>query len=117
MRIGVPREESEGERLVAATPATVAQLVKLGYEVLVERGAGALASYPDEAYAEAGASLVDAEAAWSVEIMTAVSTPRPERLAALEKGTTLVAMLAPHSRPELITRLAERGVTALALDA
>src|SRR5690606_28617111 len=57
MRIGIPREGRE--RLVAATPATVAQLRKLGYDVVVEQGAGECASYPDEAYADAGASVVD----------------------------------------------------------
>lgn len=115
MRIGIPREGRE--RLVAATPATVAQLRKLGYDVVVEQGAGECASYPDEAYADAGASVVDARAVWESDVVTAVRAPSPERLASLAEGTTLVAMLAPHSEPALVEALRERGVTAIALDA
>lgn len=115
MRIGIPREGRE--RLVAATPATVAQLRKLGYDVVVERGAGECASYPDEAYTDAGASVVDARAVWESDVVTAVRAPSPERLASLAEGTTLVAMLAPHSEPALVETLRERGVTAIALDA
>ena len=117
MRIGIPREERQGERLVAATPTTVAQLHKLGYDVVVEGGAGALASYPDEAYAEAGATVVDARTAWAADVVTVVNAPTPERLAALVRSQVLVAMLAPAAHPELTQELAERGVTALALDA
>lgn len=115
MRIGIPREGRE--RLVAATPATVAQLRKLGYDVVVEQGAGERASYPDEAYTDAGASVVDARAVWESDVVTAVRAPSPERLASLAEGTTLVAMLAPHSEPALVEALRERGVTAIALDA
>ena len=117
MRIGIPREERDGERLVAATPATVAQLHKLGYDVVVEAGAGVLASYPDEAYAEAGATVVDAAIAWSSDVVATVNAPAPERLESLHDGATLVSMLAPAANPELVERLATRGVTALALDA
>ncbi|MDQ2623775.1 MAG: Re/Si-specific NAD(P)(+) transhydrogenase subunit alpha, partial [Actinomycetota bacterium] len=117
MRIGIPREERKGERLVAATPATVAQLHKLGYEVVVEAGAGARASYPDEAYAEAGATVVTAAVAWSSDVIATVNTPEPKRLKALRSGVTLVSMLAPAAHPELVDQLAARGVTALALDA
>ncbi|MCL3861304.1 Re/Si-specific NAD(P)(+) transhydrogenase subunit alpha [Actinotalea sp. K2] len=117
MKIGVPRESRPGERLVAATPTTVAQLRKLGYEVVVEAGAGVAASYPDVAFAEAGATVVAADEVWTSDIVTTVDVPAEERLAALRPGTTLVSMMAPHSRPELIERLAGRGVTALALDA
>ncbi|WP_157516414.1 Re/Si-specific NAD(P)(+) transhydrogenase subunit alpha, partial [Oerskovia enterophila] len=117
MRIGVPRETRPGERLVAATPRTVAQLVGLGYDVVVERGAGERASYPDEAYVEAGASLGDATQAWGADVVTAVNSPSAEQVASLSEGATLIAMLAPGSNEALVQQLAERGVTALALDA
>ena len=68
MKIGIPRESRPGERLVAASPTTVAQLIKLGYEVAVEAGAGAQASYPDTAYADAGAALVTAREAWAADV-------------------------------------------------
>jgi len=113
--IGIPRETRPGERLVAATPTTVAKLVGLGYDVAVERGAGAAASYADEAYAEAGATLV--EDAWGSDVVTAVDAPSESQVASMADGAALVAMLAPAANPELADRLRERGVTALALDA
>ncbi|GIG30168.1 Re/Si-specific NAD(P)(+) transhydrogenase subunit alpha [Cellulomonas marina] len=117
MRIGVPRESRPGERLVSATPRTVAQLVALGYEVVVERGAGAGATHPDEAYAAAGARVADVDAVLGADVVTTVGVPSEDRLAALRPGTTLVSMLAPAARPALVERLAAQGVTALALDA
>lgn len=117
MRIGVPREARPGERLVAASPRTVAQLRKLGYDVVVETGAGDGASYPDLAYAEAGATLTDAATVWDADIITTVDLPAAERLASLREGATLIAMMQPANRPELVEDLARRGVTALALDA
>lgn len=109
--------EASGQRLVAATPATVAKLVGLGYEVLVESGAGAAATFADEAYAEAGAAVVDQAAAWGADVVTAVDAPSDDRLALLRKGAVLVAQLQPAQHPELVQALAARGVTALALDA
>ncbi|WHP18715.1 Re/Si-specific NAD(P)(+) transhydrogenase subunit alpha [Cellulomonas sp. ES6] len=117
MRIGVPKESRPGERLVAATPATVAQLAKLGYEVVVEHGAGAAASFPDAAYAEAGAALADAAEVWASDVVTAVNAPGDAEIAALTPGATLVSMMAPAAHPELVASLAARGVSALALDA
>jgi NAD(P) transhydrogenase subunit alpha len=117
MRIGVPKESRPGERLVAATPATVAQLAKLGYEVVVEHGAGAGASYPDAAYAEAGAALSDAAEVWASDVVTAVNAPGDAEIAALTPGATVVSMMAPAAHPELVEALAARGVSALALDA
>ncbi|GEL45816.1 Re/Si-specific NAD(P)(+) transhydrogenase subunit alpha [Cellulomonas hominis] len=117
MRIGVPKESRPGERLVAATPATVAQLAKLGYEVVVEHGAGAAASFPDAAYAEAGAALADTAEVWASDVVTAVNAPGEAEIAALTPGATVVSMMAPAAHPELVEALAARGVSALALDA
>lgn len=117
MRIGIPRETRDGERLVAATPTTVAQLVKLGYDVVIEAGAGAAASFPDAAYREAGASVADAQQAWSSDVVTCVNAPSAEQITQLEPGATVVSMMAPAAHPELVAAFAERGVTALALDA
>lgn len=117
MRIGVPKESRPGERLVAATPATVAQLAKLGYEVVVERDAGAGASFPDTAYAEAGAAVADAAEVWASDVVTAVNAPSAAEVAALTPGATVVSMMAPSAHPELVESLAARGVSALALDA
>lgn len=117
MRIGVPREVRDGERLVAATPRTVERLRALGYEVVVEHDAGAWATFADAAYADAGASVVDAATAWGADVVVAVNAPTDDQVALLHPGATLVAMLYPGSRPGLVERLAGAGVTALALDA
>ncbi len=114
--IAVPREAS-GQRLVAATPATVAKLVRLGYDVLVEAGAGDAATFSDEAYADAGAKIVDEDSAWGADVVTAVDAPSDEHVAAMRAGAVLVAQLQPAQHPELVDALAARGVTALALDA
>ncbi|WP_084125865.1 Re/Si-specific NAD(P)(+) transhydrogenase subunit alpha [Demequina sp. NBRC 110054] len=117
MKIGVPAETRRGERLVAASPASVAQLIKLGYEVLVQEGAGKGASFPDEQYVEAGATLVAAADAWAADIVTCVNAPTATQIKQLREGATLVATMAPQSNEKLLAALAKKGVTALALDA
>jgi len=117
MRIGIPTETRAGERLVAATPKTVTQLVTLGYEVVVQRGAGDAATFPAEAYEAAGASVAEAADVWASDVVAKVNAPTDAEIDSLRPGATLVAMLAPASSPELVEHLHARGVTALALDA
>ncbi len=117
MIIGVPRESRPGERLVAASPASVAQLIKLGYDVVVESGAGTQASFPDDEYAQAGATVGTAAKVWAADVVTCVNPPDAKHRKKLRAGSVLVSMLAPHSSPELVADLGERNVTALALDA
>jgi NAD(P) transhydrogenase subunit alpha len=114
MIVGVLKEQGPGETRVAATPATVGQLLKLGYEVVVEAGAGLRSSFSDQAYAEAGATIGDALA---VDVVLALDPPPAERLDRLPKGTTLVAMLNPRLNPGLVDDLARRPITALSMDA
>ncbi len=116
MRIGVPREP-DSQPLVAATPDTVKKLEKLGYSVCVETGAGAQASYPDYQYLEAGADLVDREEAWGSDIVLSLDAPSDEDIALLRAGATLITRLAPARSPELLEKLREADVTALAMDA
>ncbi|MFD0257222.1 Re/Si-specific NAD(P)(+) transhydrogenase subunit alpha [Kitasatospora indigofera] len=113
-RIGVVAESTPGETRVAATPATVRQLLDLGYQVVVDSQAGAASGFTDEAYTEAGAGIGDA---WAAEVILKVNAPSDDETARLRAGTTLVGLLAPAQRPELVQELAARGVTALALDA
>ena len=117
MQIGVPRESRPRETRVAATPKTVGQLVGLGYDVVVESGAGAVASFSDEAYAAAGARVVDAEQAWGSDVVHKVNAPSDEEIARLRPGTVLVSLLAPALNPELVEKLRAAGVTAMAMDA
>ena len=117
MRIGIPRESKPGETLVAATTKTAEQLEKLGYEVVVESGAGTLADQPDDAFTEAGFTVTDADTVWSSDVVVKVNAPADDEVARLREGATLISMLAPARNPELVDRLQAQGVTALAMDA
>ncbi len=117
MIIGIPRESLPGETRVAATPATVAQLIKLGYAVLVESGAGAAASFSDRAFAEAGADIGSPDQAWSADVVLTVNAPNGAEIAALAAGATLVSLISPALKPELVEQLASRPITVLAMDA
>ncbi|MDD7812866.1 Re/Si-specific NAD(P)(+) transhydrogenase subunit alpha [Mycobacterium sp. CSUR Q5927] len=114
MIIGVLSEAQAGETRVSATPATVAQLTKLGYDVVVDAGAGAASDFPDEAYVEAGATIGDARAA---DIVFGVNAPSTEQLDAMKPGATLVSLLAPALNPDRVEDLARRPITALSMDA
>ena len=114
MLIGVLKEASKDETRVAATPASVTQLLKLGYEVVVEPGAGTKSGFFDAAYVDAGASLGDALKA---DIVLGVNAPSPAQLDGLCSGATVVSLLNPGLNPELVEDLARRPITALAMDA
>ncbi|MEU4362316.1 Re/Si-specific NAD(P)(+) transhydrogenase subunit alpha [Promicromonospora sp. NPDC023987] len=127
MRIGIP---DDGGPLVPATPTTTARLVGLGYGVSVAAGAGAGAGFPDTAYEAAGAVVVPDAEAWAADIVAitrapdALATPGPAGLRpgargpdGLRIGAVLIAQIAPAARPDLVRALANRGVTAFALDA
>ena len=113
MRIGVPRELEPGERRVALVPDAVTRL-GAGFEVVVEPGAGAAASFPDEAYREAGATV--SEGVWDTDAVAKVRKPSPEEVARLRNGQVLVGFLEPLTDPAGIERLAERGVYAFAME-
>ena len=117
MQIGVPRETRARETRVAATPKTVGQLVGLGYDVVVERGAGVLASFSDDAYVDAGARIVDREAAWGSDVVHQVNAPADADIALLRPGAVIVSLMAPALSPELVEKLRAAGVTAMAMDA
>ena len=114
MVIGVLREAQAGETRVAATPATVGQLLKLGYDVTVEAGAGELSSFTDDAYREAGATIGNPLAA---DIVFGVNAPERAQLDGLKPGATLIALLSPRLDQTMVDDLAGRPITALSMDA
>lgn len=116
MHIGVPLETRPGETRVAATPETVKKLIGQGHQVTVQRGAGVQASVPDSAYEAAGATIGDAAAAFAAEILLKVNAPNETELAQMQPGTVLIGMLNPFDNDN-IARMAERGITAFALEA
>jgi NAD(P) transhydrogenase subunit alpha len=112
--IGVVRESKRGETRVAATPTTVAQLLKLGYEVVVAPGAGERSDFPDQAFVDAGATTGDA---WRADVVFAINTPADSELDQMKPGATLIALLAPRLTPDIVETLAKRPITALSMDA
>ncbi|MFC5428244.1 Re/Si-specific NAD(P)(+) transhydrogenase subunit alpha [Paraburkholderia denitrificans] len=118
MTIAVPRETHRGERRVAATPESVAHLIKLGYEVDVETGAGAQASFTDEVYREAGARIVaDAHTLWAAaDIVIKVRPPSADEACLLKRDATLISFIWPAQNAALLELLAARGATVLAMD-
>jgi NAD(P) transhydrogenase subunit alpha len=116
VRIGVPKESKPGERRAAATPQTVEQIIKLGYEVVIESDAGAGASFDDAAFRAVGAEVVGSEV-WDADVILKINAPTDDEVARLHEGQTLVSLLAPALAPDLVSALSARGVTALAMDA
>ena len=125
MRIGVPKEITDGERRVALVPEVVGKLMRAAgddaggrepVEVLVQRGAGAGALIPDEAYVEAGAVLVD-EAPFDCDVVVKVAAPDAEEIARLGAETTLIGFLGPLTNGEGVRALASAGVTSFAMEA
>ena len=86
MRIGVPKESWPGETLVAMTPKTADQLIKLGYELVIEAGAGAAAKFADEAYEAAGVRVAPAEEVWTSDVILKVNEPNLVEVARLSEG-------------------------------
>ncbi|MEV6055028.1 Re/Si-specific NAD(P)(+) transhydrogenase subunit alpha [Streptomyces sp. NPDC052107] len=113
-RVGVVAESVPGETRVAATPATVRLLLGLGYEVVIDPSAGEASDFADQAYVDAGAEIGEA---WGADVVLKVNAPSVSEIARLREGATLVALLAPAQKPELLQALADAGVSALALDA
>jgi H+-translocating NAD(P) transhydrogenase subunit alpha len=117
MIIGIPRESHAGETRVAATPQTVGQLLKLGYSVVVQSGAGAASSFADTAYVEAGAEIGSREQALAADVVLKVNAPADDEIEALRDGATLVSLISPALNPELVQKLSARPITVLAMDA
>ena len=116
MQIGIPRESLAGETRVAATPNTVEQLKKLGFDVVVESGAGALASFDDAAYVAAGASVATSADIWQADIIYKVNAPSDAEIGLIKEGATLVSFLWPAQNPELVAKLSTKKINVLAMD-
>src|SRR5215831_7403154 len=96
MRVGIPRETTQGERRVALVPETVGKLAGGGFELVVEQGAGHAASFPDDAYTEAGATLGDP---WEADGVVKVRKPSGAERERLNSGQLLIGLLEPLSDP------------------
>ena len=118
MKVGVPKETAEGERRVALVPDTVGALVeKEGLDVLVQSGAGR-DYHPDEAFEEAGARIISEarELYGEADVLVKVARATEDEAELVREGALLVSFLQPHQHPELVQRLAERGVTRFSME-
>ncbi|BAJ01668.1 Re/Si-specific NAD(P)(+) transhydrogenase subunit alpha [Shewanella violacea] len=122
MIIGIPREILAQESRVAATPATVIQLKKLGFSVVVQSGAGELANFKDEAYREAGAEIVSLEDAFQADLILKVNAPTinsdtgVDEADLLKPGATVASFVWPAQNPDLLEKFKAKGINLLAMD-
>ncbi|MEL7290940.1 MAG: Re/Si-specific NAD(P)(+) transhydrogenase subunit alpha [Pseudomonadota bacterium] len=121
MQIGVPKEILAGETRVAASPKSVEQLLKLGFEVNIETGAGELASFDDAAFTAAGANIVSAEEVWNSDLILKVNAPlsddQNDEIALLKDGASLISFIWPAQNPELMEKLSSKNINVMAMDA
>ena len=120
MKVGITKEIYPGECRVAATPETARRLIeKLGFEVLVETGAGEAASFDDERYREAGCTVLpEAGDIWhGSDIVLKVRSPEPKEVEQMRAGQTLVAFLAPAQNHDLLEQIAGQHASAIAVEA
>lgn len=116
MRIGIPGELQVNENRVAATPDTVAKLQKLGFEVVIEAGAGYKASFTDDAYLQAGAEIAGQDDVWGADIVMKVEAPTEDEIPRLKDGVTLISFIWPAQNEALMDQLSQRNINVLAMD-
>src|SRR5215208_5100320 len=116
--IGVPKETAPGEKRVATVPEVVEKLIKLGFSVAVESGAGDAANCGDDTYRAAGGQVVPTAAAlWAqADIVLKVRAPSPQEVGLMREGQTLIGFIWPAQNPELMQQLAAKKATVLAID-
>jgi NAD(P) transhydrogenase subunit alpha len=117
--VGIPKEIYPHECRTAATPDTAQKLQKLGFTVLIETDAGAVANFSDQAYEKVGCKIIpDAQSLWQkANIILKVRPPQPEEIGYLSAGQTLISFIYPAQNQELLAQLAAKKVTVLAMDA
>ena len=116
MRIGIPKETTSGENRVAASPTSVNALIKLGFEVVVEKGAGKKASFNDTELVDAGATIASVEDAWQSDIIYKVNPPSLEEVALMKDNAHLVSFISPAQNVDLLDALKDKSINTLAMD-
>jgi NAD(P) transhydrogenase subunit alpha len=116
MNIGIPKESLVGENRVAGSPSSISALIKLGFTVQVQKGAGAKASFTDEEYSANDAELVSKKSCWQSDIILKVNAPTLEEVALMNDGATLISFIAPAQSLELLEALKAKSITTLAME-
>lgn len=118
MRLFVPKETKLKENRVALTPDVVRELIKKGFEVYIEVGAGVNSFYTDEAYKTAGAALVDKTKCYSeADVILKVNAPQPEEVAMMKAGAILISFMFAATNPQLVNACSKAGISAFSMDA
>ena len=117
IRLAVPKEKTQTERRVALLPETVARLIKKGFQVAVEKGAGVESHFSDESYGEAGATLVSAQEIFKgAQIVVKVQPPNLEEVQSMEAGSLLISFMNPHQNQPIIKMLQEKKIITFAME-
>lgn len=116
MNISIPKEQTTGELRVAATPSSVAQLIKLGFDVAVEQGAGKRANFSDSDYEQAGATIKSKKQIFTGDVILKVNAPTDNEIALIKEGATLIGLMNAAHNPELLTKLQAKKITTLSMD-
>jgi len=116
MKIGVPKETAAGERRVATTPDVAKKLIGMGFEVLIERGAGDAAHFPDDDYAAVGVTVADRAACMAADIVLKVRRPSDDEAAAVADGSVYISLVESCGEDALLGGMAGRGVKVLAME-
>lgn len=119
MKVGIPGELLEGELRVGATPKTVKRLIKQGFDVAIQKGAGINANYSDQSYSDAGALIADsaADIYRDSDIILKVQAVTDDEIALMHEGQVTLSYLYPAQNPDLLQKLADKGINAVAMDA
>ncbi|MBF0492405.1 MAG: Re/Si-specific NAD(P)(+) transhydrogenase subunit alpha [Deltaproteobacteria bacterium] len=117
IRLGIPKELSEGESRVALVPDVVGRLVKMGYEVCIERGAGEASFFPNESYEKAGAKLQSREQILqNSQVILKVAPPLEEEIKQIPNGAILISFLYPYRFPDRVRELQNKKITSFAME-
>ncbi|MFT5757385.1 MAG: NAD(P) transhydrogenase subunit alpha [Alteromonadaceae bacterium] len=116
MNIGIPKEILSGENRVAASPSSVNALIKLGFSVQVQKGAGTKASFTDDEFIAAGASVVTKKNCWQADIIFKVNAPTLDEVTQINDGAHLVSFIAPAQSPDLLEALRVKSITTFAME-
>ncbi|OUR59603.1 NAD(P) transhydrogenase subunit alpha [Colwellia sp. 39_35_sub15_T18] len=116
MIIGIPKESLKGENRVAGSPSSTSALIKLGFTVQVQKGAGIKASFTDEEYSNTNAEIVIKKTCWQSDIIFKVNAPTVDEVELMNEGATLISFIAPAQSPELLEALRAKSITTLAME-
>ncbi len=116
MIIGIPKEALSGENRVASAPTAVVSLLKLGFEVQIQKGCGTKASFTDQEFIDAGASVATKKTVWQSDIIFKVNPPTIEEIATMKDGAYLIGFIAPAQNEDILNALKAKSITSLAME-